>query len=508
MVNKSDFILANPKLRNDLLNYDLDQDVTRRLSYNLSRTYYGNSDVYLTPIAEKYSPDVILKDFNDIFEINKGKLNSPLLDLEYSNKAKFGPRSITVPWSERSKSLSESFEIGNRTRLLDMTIPQAILRPISVDKALTLLKNSTNSGLPHYTRKGLVKQRTLDDFDKELEMKYPCILFTRSQENKKTRDVWGYPMSDTLREMMYYKPLLDYQRKLNWRAALHSPDMVSKGITDIIKECSFRVGYSILSIDFSSFDKNAKYSLQMSAFNYIKSLYQAEHRSQIDSIFERFNTIGIVTPDGVLKGNHGIPSGSTFTNEVGSIIQYLISSKSGLNLKDFFQIQGDDGVYLVPDDKVDEFIRLFESYGLTVSRDKSYVSKTFAIYLQSLFSKDYMKNGIIGGIYPVYRALNRILFQERWSTFEDYEIEGKDYYSIRTICILENCKYHPLFEELVKIILKYDKYSLDISDQGLSKYVQMIEQTQGAGEILNQQYGSNVRGLKQFESYKLVKKLG
>lgn len=486
---------------------DIDIDVKDRLSQHLKRTYNGRDDILLTPIAKDNSPQLILSEFDKVFNSNKDKMNNTLLNLEVSNRDKFGPRSLAKPWKDRVESLVASFGSDNHDMSSILTLRgNNRLRPLKLDTAVKLLKNNTNSGLPYYTKKGVVKERVLLKFDTLLKRKDPCILFTRTQEQSKTRNVWGFPIADTLNEMRYYSPLLSYQKNLAYRAALVSPDEVGRKMTALILKAK-RLGYSLVSIDFAAYDTTVKRKLQKVAFDYIKSLFQRESESDIQYIAERFGSIGIITPDGVYSGEHGVPSGSTFTNEVDSIVQSSISMSLPFIGTEDFQVQGDDGVYLVPSIHVDKLIELFESCGLKVSRDKSYTSDNYAVYLQNLYHIDYIKDGFIGGIYPVYRALNRILYQERWSDFEDYGIIGKDYYSIRTICILENCKHHPLFQELVKFVLKYDKYSLATSKSGIANYVQMISKTNGAGEILNHQYGDNVSGIRSFQSFRLIKEL-
>lgn len=490
-------------------NLDVDSEVYRKLSLNLATIESGRKDIFMTPICKDNGGEFLIGEFTKVYNANQSNLNDVLKDLESSNLAKCGPRSIAVPWLDRKESLLDSFNVKNIDVASDVNMVPGKnnLRPLSVVKAMKLLKNNTNSGLPYMTRKGNVKERVLDKFDYLVKRRDPCILFTRTQEQNKTRNVWGYPMIITLIEMCFYSPLLLYQRGLPYRSALISPDAVSRSITAIIDK-ALRLKYKIQSIDFSRFDTTVKFELQLRAFNYIKSLFQNQFSDEIDSIFQRFNTIGILTPDGVLEGPHGVPTGSTFTNEVDSIVQSMIALSFDTIGVDDFQVQGDDGVYCLSPTDVALLTDKFESCGLIVNGDKSYVSDNYAIYLQNLFHVDYRKDGIINGIYPVYRALNRLLYQERWSDFEDYSITGKDFYSIRAICILENCKYHPLFEELVKFILKYDKYSLVYSDKGLSDYVRMIEMTKGAGEILNHQYGDDIKGLKSFETVKLIKRLG
>lgn len=488
-------------------NLDLDIETRNKLSIHLLRTDLGSNEVLMSPIAKEHNPDDLLKEFDKVFNSNQNKMNPTLLQLEDSNRAKFGPRSISVPWKEREETLLSSFKDEKHDIRMRFPDVKSKLRPITLSNALKLLKNNTNSGLPYYTRKGLVKERVFSKFDSLIKRKDPCILFTRTQEQRKTRNVWGFPMADTLNEMRYYAPLLEYQKHQVYRAALNGPIEVSKAITLLIKRCRVDQLLELLSVDFIGYDNSVRKMAQTKVFDFIKLLFQRDCSSDIDYIAERFSNIPILTPKGLIDGDHGIPSGSTFTNEVGSLTQLGMALDGGHVTLNDLQTQGDDGAYVLKRSNVDKLFNNFTRCGVDVNKSKSYISRDYIIYLQNLYHSDYEKDGIISGIYPVYRALNRILYQERWSTFEDYEISGKDYYSIRTICIVENCKYHPLFKELVKFVLKYDKYSLEYSEKSIAKYVQMISKTQGADEILKHQYGDDVSGIRSFETVKLIKEL-
>lgn len=488
---------------------EIDQDVSYRLSIQLDRIKFGNNENFVTPLGADNNSKIILDEIDLLFSDNLKDINDVLKDLEVSNRDKFGSRSIALPWSELKDNFYESFESDHILGNLDVKIAPSSnsLRPIDRTTALKLLKNSTNSGLPYYTRKSKVKERVLKDFEILNIEKYPCIMFTRTQEANKTRPVWGYPISDTLNEMCFYSPLLSFQKNQNYRAALIGPEEVSRKLVELVLKAQSN-SRTLVSVDFSHYDRDVKERLQYFAFFYIKELFQVQYSSEIDEIALRFLTIGIITPDGIIYGPHGVPSGSTFTNEVDSIVQMLISIQLSFVSLDDMQVQGDDGVYLIPNDCKDKLITQFEEFGLTVNREKSYTSSEYAVFLQCLYHIYYINKGIFGGIYPIYRALNRLCFQERWSNFEDFDIVGKDFYSIRAICIMENCKYHPLFESFVKIVIKHDKYSLDFSSQGLSRYVHMIESTEGAEGILFNQFGDNIKGFKSFETYKLIKRLG
>lgn len=507
---------ANPKgeqfkFLNDL---NLDQDVVNRLTTYERSVVPGNKTVLTTPIADEYGANFILNRWDKIFEANKHRMNSTLLEYEYSERAKFGPRSIMKPWAKRVPDVLDYFKarkatIRNGDKVVNLVnrkykVKDWKLRPIKLSNGVKLLKNNTNSGLPFYVRKGLVKDKiNPESFSELLSRKDPCIMFTRTQEGNKTRTVWGYPIADTLNEMLFYKPLYDKQKELNWRSALLGPEDVDNQVTKLIKEAR-ATGRLIISIDFSGYDASVGELLINMGFQYIKSAYQKIYHKDLEYINNRFKTIGLVTPSGVFQGRHGIPSGSTFTNEVDSIVQYLVALSSLVVDDELIQVQGDDGLYVVKASDLKILFKTFESAGLKVNRSKSYSSDEFCIYLRNLYHIDYEKNGLIGGIYPTYRALTRLLFQERFTDLEDIGLTGQDYFSLRSYSILENCKWHPLFEEFVKFIKSIDKYSLVYSRKGVAKYEELLARTSGYDGTIAFRYGDKIKGIQSFESYKIA----
>jgi hypothetical protein len=134
------------------------------------------------------------------------------------------------------------------------------------------MKTNTSSGLPFMRDKKLVKDTCLENFDSLLAPRDNCVLFTRTQEEMKTRTVWGYPIADVINESRFYRPLLEYQKKLNWRSALAGPDRVDDRVTTLINK-AISLNSLLLSIDFSSYDSSAKTTLQDVAFSYIKSFF-------------------------------------------------------------------------------------------------------------------------------------------------------------------------------------------------------------------------------------------
>jgi hypothetical protein len=501
----------------ELNSYDYTEDAINSVFRNLDRVFHGSTENIRTPLFGDLSAEEILKLFEKEVWDEDG-LEDRLIELEFSNRSKFGPRSFAKPWSERREQTLGYYKTpSNQDQPQIPVFVSELLQPHKVDNVIQYLTNSTSSGLPYMQKKGLVKEeaanylaalyppvRTLNPDTKLLDSVFwdiaqPAVLGTRTQEGNKTRDVWVISILMVLFEQMYFRPYLNLAKSKYWRSALVGPDAVAKSITDVIMY-ALRNGKQLLSIDFSSYDQTVGPRLQKAAFEYIGHSFQAKYRGDITIMLRMmFSHVPLITPSGILTGSHGVPSGSTFTNEVDSIAQYLIARE--VAHEGFFQIQGDDGAYAVND--ANELKDRFKAFGLTVNDDKSDVSDSYLVYLQNYFSPRYEKNGIIGGIYPVYRALNRLVHMERWDPDIGGDgIDGSDFFSIRALAILENCKHHPLFHSLVKFIIRHDRESLEFSDQGLVEYVRR-SRSKGSQEIANQ-YSDQVRGLKTFESYKLA----
>jgi len=333
------------------------------------------------------------------------------------------------------------------------------------------------------------------------------MIYTRTAEKGKTRNTIGYPFVDTLLESMFYIPYLEYERNLYYRSALIGPDLMAQRITEIIK-LAMNSDRIIYSVDFAGFDASILYQYIILAFEDVKSCFAPRFHSFIDYICERMYTIELVTPNRIFRGKHGIPSGSGWTNAIDSKIQIGIALLNSFISELECQVQGDDGVYIMLKDEIDAFVKSFKYAGLKLEISKSKVSNNCAVFCQKLYHVDYTdENGVMNGIYPTYRAINRLLFQERFVNFKSLGLQGKDYYGIRSLTILENCKYHPLFEELVRYVLSKEKFSMDVSQDGLNRYLKLTDEDPTGFSRVNQQYGSSVVGIQDFESYKLIKKI-
>ena len=353
----------------------------------------GSDKVLLTPFGEQNNPEQLLKDWDKYFQLNHSQMSDELIEIESAQRSKFGPRSIQKNWEERKADVYSYFSDrtlpDDKIEAIKTVIPIAAklngstqsLRPLSENNALLYLKNSTNSGLPYYQRKGLIKPHLLSDLSKlsELDEKgmTPCVMFTRTQEQGKTRAVWGYPIYHTLNEMRYFQPFLNLERDFSWRSALGGPEITDTRIQYLMSQ--HRDDETFISIDFSAYDASINYQLIQLAMGFINLFFQRKYTDEFVKIATNMSSIGLLTPDGILTGAHGVPSGSTFTNTVDSIVQYLVTLsfyltgectyEEALRILDLSSIQGDDGVYVVPDKLVDSFYKHCASFGLNVNSE-------------------------------------------------------------------------------------------------------------------------------------------
>jgi hypothetical protein len=426
-------------------------------------------------------------------------LTDKLREIEDKNRSKFGPRSIAKPWVDRKESLYAYFKhddydpghfdgVKGRFRLLS---------PLSASDKLI---KSSSAGLPYLVNKGSVLTQAVNNYLYELGV-YPCMLYTRTQEDSKTRNVWGFPISDTLQEQRVFQPYLKYERTLPHRAALSGPDATDLAISTLLNDK--RADELIVSLDFSSFDATISPKIAHRCFTLIASKFQSQFEKEIYETYRRFATIPIITPDGEIVGPHGVPSGSSFTNTVDSWAQLLSTGASPFNC----QIQGDDGIYRMQRSEYDNVLDRVKENGLIVNEEKSDVFEDKeGVYLQRYYSPDYVNNygPGLGGVYSAYRAFARIKYLERWTNLKKMDIEDSDFYALRTITILENCKHHPAFTELVIYAHSLEKNGLTFSKAGLDAYSRSMLAKTRAG-VFNQ-YGDKA-GIENFETVKILRRM-
>jgi hypothetical protein len=473
----------------------LSRSALNSLTLNDKRVLEGSDESIVNPAYDEISDERLESEVEAI--LSKVHLTDYLRKIEDSNLAKFGPRSIAKDWGARRESLSDYFNHEDYDPG-EFAATHGRLRPATPATVAKNLLKSSSAGLPYMMKKGAVLEEALKNRESEVGV-YPCVLYTRTQEQGKTRNVWGYPISDTMWEQGYFIPALGIEKLFPFRAALIGPDAVDIAVTKLLLSKSD--SEVVVGVDFASFDASISPKHAYQAFSNICNLFQGEYHSDFYSLYRRFVTIGIYTPEGEWSGPHGVPSGSSFTNTVDSLVQFAASGKEMKS-----QVQGDDGIYVINKSDLDSFLQRFSDAGLKLNRDKSTTFETQeTVYLQRYYHPDYRSSdGGLGGVYSLYRAFMRIKYLERWTDFKSMDIEGADFFALRTITILENCKHHPGFIEAVKLAHRLDKFKLAFTGQGLLAFSRAMESKSRAG-VFNQ-YGLQ-KGINAFETVKVLKTL-
>jgi hypothetical protein len=492
---------------------ELDPDAASRLSRNNERLVKGQDEDYQSPAMNHVTHGQIREFVENTFD--SGEYSEYMLDIEKANLAKLGPRSIAKPWSERRADLESyftnesvmseaEFEEEVSRHIVDSQIPENLrhrLRPVTASAAVEHLEPSTAGGLPFMQKKGILRKE-----GKATEAyvgKFPCVIYTRTQEGGKTRNVMGVGISDVIREMRYHQAFLPIEKTYSWRTAIVSPSMVDQAISALLRAKTD--DDTIVCADFSQYDASVTPIKSGSAFAFIAAHFQRQYISELYDVYVRFATIPFYTPDGEYSGNHGVPSGSAFTNTIDSIAQHTAALRSGAAFS-HEQIQGDDGIYLVRTSDVDTLISGFIDSGFTVNESKSdFFTTQEGTYLQRYYHdryRDTANNHV--GVYSIARALLRLKHLERFveGIGIEEELSGSEYFTLRAISIMENCKHHPHFEDLVNFVRSHDKSDLAVVAKSIRKFEEHPSRRSRTNAVTNQ-YGDQ-SGIESFETYKLL----
>lgn len=171
----------------------------------------------------------------------------------------------------------------------------------------------------------------------------PCIAYKRTQFNDKTRLVWGYPYSMTILEGLLAQPLINEMKRGMTPMAFAMPTGV---LGAKLRTSAYNKEWAY-SMDMSSYDATIAKSLIEYAFWIISTWFDLDQeildgwkvRDLLDRIQHYFIFTPIVMPDGCCyKGKqHGVPSGSYFTQLVDSIVNCIIagaiSNHFGMRIK-------------------------------------------------------------------------------------------------------------------------------------------------------------------------------
>lgn len=511
-----------------------------RLTSQFNKSAVNAVKSYLTRVDNGYPKDIrtpfwggterqiLIEQLRDLIDENREELQDEIYSLEMSQMDKIGPLSIQLPLTERFPLILNYWKYGS-LNLDDGTMQAANgnyfqelnldnrpnrLVPLSWNKALEEMENQTNSGAPYFSRRIDVRERDL--MNAKSYSNYPAILGWRGQSSglhtpPKQRTVFMFPQSTNIMEARYSVPFHKYLMSMSpSHSAWYSPSEVDNMVTTLLNS-----GSTIISSDFSNYDQSVNPDLMTYVFNLMRSAFQSNDSTRIDLnwIEERFKSIALVMglsdQDSrdciIVRGNHGVPSGSNLTNDFDSVLhrlaQHYVAVANGYTLNLASQVQGDDGLLtFLSDFDVDRVLKSYEALGLDVNPDKQHISRDSVMYLQRLHLRNYKIEGKCVGIYPLARALNSLLGSERWRNPDEWPPE---FWTIRAIMILENTANHPLFEKFVEFTAKGDKYDLGRKFPGgletmLGGFNSYVNQA-GAYPSYNVERAEDLKGIFQFK---------
>nr|USE07581.1 MAG: putative RNA-dependent RNA polymerase [Picobirnavirus sp.] len=479
------FKLPNPGLRSYF-------DIVRR----------GQPEIYRTTFAKGQSTEEVLKDWGTYLTQLTDKWPS-LVDYENDMKSKVGPMSVMKPLSERLPDIDHYYEdISLPSTQISSSAVKAVLSEFKPIKGLRIrsqlktvekMKKSTNSGSPYFTKRRNVVNKTIPCSSHMLGKDVSQIMIDttwnscavlgwRGQEggpkaeDVKQRVVWMFPFAINIQELQVYQPLIESCQNFNLVPAWVSMESVDARITKMFDTKGKED--LVICTDFSKFDQHFNSDMQECAKSILQGL--AATNSNWDDWFIDVFPIKYMIPlmydyGKIRYGAHGMGSGSGGTNADETLahraLQYEVALQNNAKLNPNSQCLGDDGVLTYPGITVEDVVRSYSAHGQEMNESKQYASKHDCVYLRRWHHDQYRANGICVGVYSTYRALGRLMEQER---FYDPEIWSATMVALRQLSIIENVKWHPLRDQFAQFCMKRDKFRLGLDIPGFLDKIDSI----------------------------------
>lgn len=488
----------------------------------------GRSATPRSWLYENEAPDDVLASWLSVLEtVRKDEHGEEVFQFDTSQLKKWGPQGEVKPISElmelvtagykkegtpkpslfSSKLWKQAKENAVRHVIVDKGFYKS-LRPRALEHVIDDMKArdtlESNSGYPSFTRRNnpFVKARAIRDAQSGKSYEYPAIVLFRNY-NQKTRMVWMYPMSMNLVEATFTQPLKE--------AIMSSSDEFFnawRGYEAVKRQMSmaYNRGLFISASDFSHTDENFTRWQMLEVFDVIKYAFQPAYWPSLKKSMLHVNSIPLlIGPDSILYGQHGVSSGSNWTNDVETYFDRIAEEYFALlKLVAFpFSAIGDDvahcrETYL--DSLAQDLATLYQQMGFDVNPEKVTNLRDQVKYLQRLMIRGYSSGHIIRrtpggtregkllrGIYSTIRALNSSIYPEKFHSPKQW---SKQMFACRQFMILENCVDHPLFDRFVKFVCAGNKYLAEfarLQPSTINKYQRESHLIPGFNPTYNQE---------------------
>lgn len=498
------------------------------------RTVAGNKEDYRPPFYRgKPREEVLGMWLREMQALGVEAEYPELYKYELEMKDRVGPMSVQQPLKDRIKDVENYYTLIEKESdpISEEAIDETIrffkraggIRMRSLRNTINEMRLSTNSGTPYFGRRKRYLEDTLrQGFSVDGQDSYTgtfinaATLGWRGQEggidpdDVKQRVLFMMPLMVNIKELQLYQPAVAAIQKHNLIPAYVSMEAVDQSVTKLFDTKG--PDDDVICTDFTKFDQHFNRDMQSAARKIFQSLTTGCDE-WFDSIYPiKFNIPIICSEDLMYRGPHGMGSGSGGTNFdeclAHKALQFEAAGLRKAKLNANSMAYGDDGILTYPGIKVEDVIRTYSSHGQEMNLTKQYVSKHDCIVLRRWHGTNYRVNGIMVGVYPTFRALGRLLAQER---FYDPEKWGPKMVELRQLSIIENCKWSPYFHQFIEFVIKGDKFRLGLDIPGfldnLEKEAQDAIETFGdfLGYTKTLQDKNPAKGINQWEVVKYVK---
>nr|AVX53248.1 RNA-dependent RNA polymerase [Marmot picobirnavirus] len=466
----------------------------------------GNTDDYRPPFWKGQSRAQVLDSWQKVYDTLGIKSRYPTLyDFEMEMKGKVGPMSIQMPLVDRIPSIENYYTMvehpGEPISELAIQATAEFFRKAkgvrlrSQSATVKDMRLSTNSGTPYFTKRRNVVEKTAPvtithDGNQVLGngSTYPvsAVLGWRGQEggigddDVKQRVIWMMSLGLNIVELTAYQPLIQAIQRHKLIPAYVSMDAVDDEVTALWE--SKAPEQVVVCTDFTAFDQHFNVHMQEAARRVLQYLLtpSAATDEWFANVFpQKYNLPLICSEKLMFTGPHGMGSGSGGTNFdeclAHKALQFEAAQRVGKELNPHSMAYGDDGILTWPGITVEDVTRSYTLHGQDMNVSKQYVSAHDCVVLRRWHSDSFRDSqGRMVGVYSTFRALGRLLAQER---YYDPDVWGPEAVTLRAWSIIENCNHNPCFEPFVDFVCSTgDKYKLGLGIPGFLNNVGKIAQ--------------------------------
>lgn len=451
----------------------------------------GRPSTPRTPLYRDMSPDQVLANWTRILdqEEDSSPILKPLIEYDKSRSVKFGPQGGLQPFKDREEDFFQYYTTPEKDAwntgwdIEDIFIEARFIcfgtydmmhkRPQSIKSVIERDtdddKLNTNSGCRDYARRSdpSVTQNAARDVYEGTWIGLPMILGSRSQRGSE-RFIFMAPFALNLVEKTYLYPLMDAIRA-NGHPFFSAWEGFSEVEQGFKAQNFFSEDHTYVRQDFTKMDKHVDFRQMMIVLKICKRFFQYRYVMDFGDLLQHILKIPVlISLDKLVRGTHGMPSGSGMTNFCESLITlYLILRyrAAGIDVV-AFQGLGDDSVFAIRRNGMsdEEILNVMQSIsaeiGQELNPEKQGIDEHTTIYLQRFFDDRIPNQGMVLGMYPSILALNTAIYPER---YHDPRKWSKEMEILRWIMILENCKNLPYFRKLIQFFIEGDKFKLGLA---------------------------------------------